>query len=308
MDRHLNPGMLMQMLVLAVSLLVKRCSCTGIGMMNRYLIAVVAWMCWFPTFSQPSQGKLFIIGGGSRPDAMVDRIIEESGIRQGGYGVILPMSSEYDSAAYWANEQFIVKGILNIHGVNFRKNETLRADKLDSVRNAKLIYITGGDQNRFMDIVRGTEIEQAIHTAFSRGSLIGGTSAGAAVMSKVMITGNELRHPEYASTFRNIEPENIETREGLGLITTAIIDQHFVRRSRFNRLISAVIEFPALTGIGIDEATAILVKGSDIEVVGDSQVIVIQNPSRAKVIRNGKLGASGLVMSVYLPGDKFKLK
>jgi cyanophycinase len=277
-------------------------------MEKKILIVVVVTVCFFSAFAQTPKGKLFIIGGGSRPDAMVDRIVLESGIRDGGYGVILPMSSGYDSSAYWANEQFVAKGIRNIHGLNFKKNEILRADKLDSIRNAKLIYITGGDQNRFMDVVRGTEIEKAIYTAFERGCLIGGTSAGAAVMSKVMITGNELKHPDYASTFKSIEPENIETREGLGLITTAIIDQHFVRRSRFNRLISAVIEFPDLMGIGIDEATAILVKGKDIEVVGDSQVIVIQNPKRLKVIRNGKLAASDLTMSIYLPGDKFKLK
>jgi cyanophycinase len=92
------------------------------------------------------------------------------------------------------------------------------------------------------------------------------------------------------------------------LITSAIIDQHFVRRSRFNRLISAIIEYPDVMGIGIDEATAILVKGNDVEVVGDSQVIVIQNPKRSKKIQNGKLGAMGMTMSVYLPGEKFKLK
>jgi cyanophycinase len=254
------------------------------------------------------KGKLFIIGGGSRPDAMVDRILLESGIRDGGYGIILPMSSSYDSASIWANEQFIEKGITTIYGLNFVKNETLTQSKLDSVRNAKLIYITGGDQNRFMDVVAGTEIEKAIHAAFAKGALVGGTSAGAAVMSEIMITGNEKKYPDYSSTFKNIEAENIETKKGLGLITSAIIDQHFVRRSRFNRLISAIIEYPDVMGIGIDEATAILVKGNDVEVVGDSQVIVVQNPKRSKKIQNGKLGAMGMTMSVYLPGEKFKLK
>ncbi len=252
-----------------------------------------------------SKGKLFIIGGGTRTDAMVDRIIEESGLRNGGYGVILPMSSSYDSSAYWANEQFIAKGIITLKGLNFKKGETLRFSKLDSVRNAKLIYITGGDQNRFMDVVAGTEIERAIHQAYEKGAMISGTSAGAAVMSKIMITGNELKQPE--SALKSIEENNIETKRGLGFIETAIIDQHFVKRSRYSRLISVVIENPDKKGIGIDEATAILVKGNDVEVVGESQVIVFENPKRSKVVKNGKLAAAGIVITIYLPGDKFKL-
>ncbi|MEO5978854.1 MAG: cyanophycinase [Chryseolinea sp.] len=252
-----------------------------------------------------SKGKLFIIGGGSRSDAMVDRIITESGLQNGGYGVILPMSSSDDSSAYWANEPFINKGIQNIYGLNFVKEEILDDAKVDSVRNAKFIYITGGDQNRFMDVVAGTAIEKAIHDAFHKGALVSGTSAGAAVMSKLMITGNELKYPE--SALKNIEENNIEIKTGLGLIHGSIIDQHFVKRSRYNRLISVIIEHPDQKGIAIDEATAILVKGREAEVVGDSQVIVIENPKRSKVVRSGKLGASGLTMDIYLAGDRFKI-
>ena len=259
--------------------------------------------------AKPVKGKLFIIGGGSRSDAMVDRIIKEAGLQQGGYGIILPMSSEDpDSAVYYANQQFIKQGIRTVYGVIFRKGETYSAQKLDSVRNAKLIYISGGDQVRFMGVVQGTDIEKAIHDAYNNGSLIGGTSAGAAVMSKIMITGNELKHPDYASTFRNIEPANIETKEGLGFIENAIIDQHFVKRSRYNRLISAIIEFPEAKGIGIDEATAILVSGNTAEVVGDSQVIVFENPKRSKVEKGGKLSAKGIVMNIYLAGETFTVR
>jgi cyanophycinase len=257
----------------------------------------------------PPAGKLFIIGGGSRPDAMVERIIEEAGLRGGGYAIILPMSSEEpDSAIYYAQRQFVAKGLKNVVGLIFKKGEVLRKEKLDSVRQAKLIYISGGDQNRFMDIVRGTEIEGAIHQAYRNGCVISGSSAGAAVMSRVMITGNELKHPDYASTFKNIEAENIETKPGLGLVQNAIIDQHFIRRSRHNRLISAIIEFPGLKGIGIDEATAILIRGNEVEVVGDSQVIIYQNPKRSKLVKNGKLGAKGLTLTILLPGEKFSLQ
>lgn len=273
------------------------------------LILNVAF-CTTLTFSQQinSKGKLFIIGGGSRPSSMVDRIIKESGLDKGGYGIVLPMSSaEPDSAVYYAKGQFTKLGIEKIYGLQFVKDEKLTKVKLDSIRNAKLIYISGGDQSRFMEVVEGTEIEKAIHEAYQNGSLVGGTSAGAAVMSKVMITGNELKYPEYNSTFRHLETANIETKTGLGLITNVIIDQHFVKRSRYNRLLTAIIEFPEMTGIGIDESTAILVKEKTIEVVGESQVIVFKNIEKTSTMQNDKLGAKGIRIDIYLPGEIFTL-
>lgn len=256
-----------------------------------------------------SKGKLLIIGGGSRPSAIVDKIISESGVEKGGYGVILPMSSiEPDSSVYYAKKQFLEKGLKNVYGLDFVKDEKLKPLKIDSIKNAKFVYISGGDQNRFMEVVSGTAIEKAIHEAYNKGSLITGTSAGAAVMSKMMITGAELKHPDYSSTFRNIESDNIEIKNGLGMITHVIIDQHFVKRSRYNRLLSAVIEHPEMTGIGIDESTAILIDGQNIEVVGDSQVIVFKNPKHSKNKFGDKLGTHGIELNIYLPGEKFTIE
>ncbi|MFT4575276.1 MAG: cyanophycinase [Polaribacter sp.] len=256
-----------------------------------------------------AKGKLFIIGGGKRPSAIVDRIISESGIDKNGYGVILPMSSsEPDTSAYYAKLQFLKKGLKNVHGLIFTKNEVLSAAKLDSIKNAKLIYISGGDQNKFMDIVGNTAIEKAIHQAYKDGSLIAGTSAGAAVMSKMMITGSELKNIKHASTLRNIQADNIEIKSGLGMLNNVIIDQHFVKRSRYNRLISVVIEHPEKIGIGIDESTAILVKGATVEVVGDSQVLIFKNPKQSKNTYKDKLGAHGIVLNIHLPGEIFTIK
>lgn len=255
-----------------------------------------------------NKGKLFIIGGGSRPSAMVDRIIKETGLDKAGYGIILPMSSvEPDSAVYFAKKQFVEKGITTIYGLNFVKNEILTKSKIDSIKNAKLVYISGGDQNKFMEIVAGTDIEKAIHESYKNGNLIAGTSAGAAVMSKQMITGAELKHTKYSSTFKNIEADNIEIKTGLGMLTNVIIDQHFVKRSRYNRLISAVIENPEMLGIGIDESTAILVIGDSAEVVGDSQVIVLKNANKSKNVHEEKLGAHNMQLNIFLPGETFKL-
>ena len=260
-----------------------------------------------PKESEPG-GSLFIIGGGSRPADMIARMVEEAGLRNNGYTVILPMASaEPDSAIIWSGEQFFAQGLEDVFGFNFLPEEEPPSEWVDSLRNASLIYISGGDQSRFMEIVLNTPIFDAIHEAYRSGAMIAGTSAGAAVMSEKMITGNELRHPEYRATFPVIESENLELAQGLGLLTSAIIDQHFVWRSRHNRLITAVLEHPELPGIGIDESTAILVKGNQAEVVGDAQVLVFRNPKGSVSVHNDKLGGQNLTLDVFLPGDLFPL-
>ena len=260
------------------------------------------------TVQAQSSGTLIIIGGGSRPEVVIERIVKEAGLRDGGYGVVLPMSSASDSSVYFAVAPFEKAGVRNLRGMNFRKGEPQPQARLDSVRNARLIYITGGDQERFMGVVRGTPLEQTLREAYRHGAVIAGTSAGAAVMSEKMTTGNQLRDTTYTSTFKVIESENLEIKPGLGLITGVLIDQHFLIRSRHNRLLTGVIDYPDHKGIGIDESTAIVVKGTEAEVIGLSQVMVITNPSKSRVVQGRKLGASGLMLSIHLPGDRFSIR
>jgi cyanophycinase len=252
------------------------------------------------------KGKLFIIGGGSRPDAMIERLIKEADLRNAGHVFILPMASEEaDSAIIWSGEQFLKKGLKNVIGYNFKPGIEPPRELLDSVENASLIYISGGDQSRFMKSVLGSKLFLSIHNAYRNGAVIAGTSAGAAVMAKQMITGNELRYPQYHETFRHIEKSNIEFENGLGLIDNAFIDQHFVMRSRHNRLLTAVLENPPTLGIGVDEATAILVKGNEAEVVGNSQVIVFRNKGGKASVLGNKIGGQNIRLDIYLPGEKF---
>jgi cyanophycinase len=254
------------------------------------------------------QGTLFIIGGGDRTVEMINELVDLSGIRKNGYMYVLPMASSVpDSAIIWAREDFLAAGVSKVPGYNFRRGETPPKPQLDSLRNARLIYISGGDQARFMSVVLNTPLMDAIHEAYKNGSVIAGTSAGAAVMSKKMITGNQKKHPEADAVFVTIEGENIEITEGLGLLKNVIIDQHFIKRQRLNRLIAASIENPEELCIGIDESTAIIVKRKNIRILGSGQVISIRNRSAAKTVKNGLLGTDKLQISVYLPGQSFNL-
>lgn len=255
-----------------------------------------------------AQGKLFIIGGGDRPVSLTQRMFDEAGITKSDYVVILPMaSSEPDSAVIFSSDQYESMGYKR--GVGFDSNSLKRQSALDSLSNAKLIFISGGDQARFMKEVLNTPIEIAIKKAFHKGGMVAGTSAGAAVMSKKMITGNELKQPESDSPFKTIEAGNVEVTQGLGLLDEGIIvDQHFVKRKRLNRLISVLLENPGKLCIGIDESTALLVKKNKAEVVGSSQIIVLRNKSKVKHTESGLLGAENIQLDVLLPGQKFNLK
>lgn len=254
------------------------------------------------------QGTLFIIGGGDRTDEMMNELVDLSGIRKNGYMYVLPMASSVpDSSLMWASEDFIRAGVGKVPGYVFRQGEIPPEPQLDSLRNAKLIYISGGDQSRFMSVVFNTPVMDAIHEAYKNGSVVAGTSAGAAVMSKKMITGNQKKHLEPEAGFTTIEAENIEIAEGLGLLENVIIDQHFIKRQRLNRLVAASIENPEELCVGIDESTAIVVNGKTARVTGIGQVITIRNRDALKTVENGLLGTENLQINVYLPGETFNL-
>ena len=159
-----------------------------------------------------------------------------------------------------------------------------------------------------MQLIEGSTVKKMIQEAYHNGATIGGTSAGAAIMSELMITGNQLLDTAYQSTFPVLRSENLELKEGLGLLDSVIVDMHFIARSRYNRLLSAVIEHPNYLCIGIDETTALIIHGDSATVAGESQVVTIATPDRIKKGKDRLIGASGLDVSIYLPGDKFRIK
>jgi cyanophycinase len=284
--------------------------------MNKVLLTLLALpililsMCSH-TEEKPASaaGKLVIIGGGDKPDIVMNKMVDLAGLKQGGYMFVLPMASGVpDSALIWAREDFGGTGLTKVPGYYFKKGEPFPQDKIDSLRNAKLIFISGGDQSRFMDAVTGTPILAAIREAYENGAVIAGTSAGAAVMSRKMITGNQLRYPDSDRGFITIESQNVEIRDGLGFLQDVIIDQHFIKRQRLNRLIAVSLENPEQLCVGIDESTAIVVEGDFATVVGISQVVVIKNKSDNIRTRDSLLGAEGIEVSVYLPGERFQLR
>ncbi len=258
-----------------------------------------------------NKGYLFIIGGGDRPPAMMERFLQLGDMPADEKIVIFPMASgdPYESGKSMV-EEFQNLGIQNVEYHVLDREQALNEENTKILENVKRIYFPGGDQSRLTKALVETPLHRRMLEIYEAGGVFGGTSAGAAVMSELMITGDEKREVEEGDAFTKILADNIVVTPGFGFIKTAIIDQHFVTRKRHNRLISLVAEHPDLLGIGIDESTAIIVNPDQtFEVIGD-QNVVVYDATRAKmtILPSQKIGGFGIIMHLLKPGDRFDLR
>jgi len=192
--------------------------------------------------------------------------------------------------------------------------DRLNADSLphlEVIRGVTGIFFSGGDQTRLTRDLNQTRLLAEIHAAYQRGAVIAGTSAGAAVMSAIMITGGELVNRDTSNAFAGIMAKNVATEAGFGFVDEAIIDQHFIKRRRQNRLLSLTLENPHLLGIGIDEATAIVVKPDrTFEVIGENTVMVFDARRAVSIGTDsvGNLAGHQITCHLLRSGQQFDLK
>ena len=226
--------------------------------------------------------------------------------------VLFPMASQSEEAGVELAEDFRKMGA-RAERLVLRREEAMKPETVARLEGVTGIWFGGGDQSRLTAAIGGTPLEEAIRRRYREGAVVGGTSAGAAVMSAVMITGDERRPggsrpPSDPDTgFITLERGNIVTSRGLGLLDEVIVDQHFVRRRRHNRLISLVLENPRLVGVGIDESTAAEVAPDGWwTVLGDS-VLVVYDARKARVLPGQPtLGAEGVRMHVLPRGSRYR--
>lgn len=261
-----------------------------------------------PVCSQ-TKGKLVIIGG-VQTSEIVKKYVELAGGKDARIIVIPNAGSD---PVYWSKEQ--VKEFTDLGAqadyLLFTRETADNESNLKKMDWANAVFFLGGDQSVLTKDMLGTKLLEKVFDIYNNGGVVGGSSAGAAVMSEVMITGNELVNPDSNDAFITIEKNNIETKKGFGFIKNAIIDQHFLKRKRHNRTISAVIEHPNLLGIAIDESTSIIVYPNDtFEVLGKNQVLVYDATSATNIREDfkGNLGISNMKLHVLISGDKFDMK
>jgi cyanophycinase len=234
--------------------------------------------CFAVEAQSPPKGHLLVVGGGTIPDEVIQRSVQLAG-GQSASVAIFPQASELRDTGPNAVDAWKKAGAGRAAAVSL----TDHAAAIRAVEEATLIWFPGGDQNRLMKAFAETGVPEAIRRRYREGATVGGTSAGAAVMSGIMITGD--------ADLQSITAGATKTSEGLGLWPEVIFDQHFLKRQRQNRLMSLVLENPQRVGIGIDEQTAVLVSESRFEVIGRSSVVVIDarkaqvNPAREETSR-----------------------
>lgn len=140
----------------------------------------------------------------------------------------------------------------------------------ERIKSAKAVFFTGGDQLRISTIIGGTPVETALKEKYLNDEqfVVAGTSAGAMVMSEIMICGG--------GTGEALLGSDLHTASGLGLLSNCMIDTHFIKRGRFSRLAHPIIINPRNLGIGLGEDTALIIhNGSDAECRGSGMVVLI---------------------------------
>jgi len=282
-------------------------------MKPRYSLSIVLFFFMFSSrlLIGQNKGNLFIIGGGERSSDMMKNFIELSGGFNSNILIIPNASSELLESALDKKNEFEKLGCKSVKYIVFDKNNIDADSTLSIIRNAKGIFFTGGDQVRLTKLFLGTKAISEIKKIYKVGGVVGGTSAGAAIMSKIMITGDELINKDTTSIFFTIQKGNVQTIEGFGFIDDAIVDQHFIIRKRLNRLISVVLENPTKLGIGIDESTAIIVKpDKTFDVIGDRTVMVFDatHSKNIKTNAEGLLTANDIKFHILRAGQTFDMK
>jgi cyanophycinase len=258
-----------------------------------------------PVANSP-RGHLLIVGGGPIPRSVNEQFVRLAGGRGRARIAVFPTASAVASTGPDKALQLDSLGAsaFVVYVTRANAGADSMVSLLDSVTG---IWFAGGDQNRITSAIKGTRMETKIRERYESGAVIGGTSAGAAVMTELMITGDERRpggaRPDTSQAYVTIDRDNVVTAEGLGLLRGAIVDQHFVRRKRNNRLLSLVLENPSMLGVGVDESTALDVRpDGSWEVLGQSVVVIFDARKSRLARKDGPLGAADVLMHVIPAG------
>jgi cyanophycinase len=242
-----------------------------------------------------SSRRLFIIGGAAGP-GLLGRFVSLAGGAAARIVVIATASARPAEAEAAHVSAFLALGAGEARALRLdTRAEANRPQPL--LREATAVFFTGGDQERIATILGGTATDSLLQ---ERDVLIGGTSAGAAVMSGTMIVEGD--RP-------GITRASVRTGPGLELLPGVLIDQHFAERGRVNRLLSAVALYPHELGLGIDEDTAILTEGDRFEVLGSGAVTVVDAGAATdiRVPPRGPITLAGARIHVLPAGHTFHL-
>jgi len=216
--------------------------------------------------------KLFI-GGGGVMGSLYEEFIELAG--PDARLIVIPGAQDQpDPQAH--RKRWQARGFEHVAVLHTPDDEVAAsAEFAEPLKSATAVWISGGVQQHLAKRYVGTPVETELINLLERGGVIGGSSAGAAVQTKAMVFGGTV-HPQVG--------------RGFDLLPGAIVDQHFLKRNRLQRLIDAVRDNPELVGYGIDEATALVVHEGKMRVIGKSFVLrikIVDEKLRVDAFKNG---------------------
>ena len=235
-------------------------------------------------------------------------VVLQEFVRRAGGGsadiAIFPQPSVLTDTGQEYASLFLKLGARSARSLEFRtRAEACTDDFLSIVQTASGIFISGGTQMRLPALIGGTPLEAAILDAYRRGVIIAGTSAGAAVMPKVMIA--------YGKGGPTPRERIAQFAPGLGLTDKIVFDQHFRQKDRLGRLIYLIASHPGLLGVGIDENTAAIVEDESFVTVSGSGAVTIVDGSEmeatnvAEVEHGGAVAVSNVRVHVLTEGCSF---
>jgi cyanophycinase len=240
---------------------------------------------------------------------ILKRIVDEVGGPTKHIEVITTASSIPEEVGQNYMDAFGKIGCTNIGIMDIRKREDVQnPDYIERIRKADGVMFSGGDQLRLTSIFGGTEIYQILHDRYQEEDnfVIAGTSAGAMAMSNTMIYQGK-------SDLAHLKGE-VKLTTGLAFVGNVIIDSHFDKRGRFNRLAQAVASNPQCTGIGLGEDTGVVIThGNQLEVVGSGAVVIvdgrdIMHTNITEVGLGEPIAVENLRVSIMVRGNQYLLK
>lgn len=244
-------------------------------------------------------GAVLAVGGGGTPMSVVQRGLQEAQGHEGGGPrvAVIPFASAREDRGLGSVEMWREAGAPSV--ILVPEDESARA----IVESADLIWLGGGSQRRLMESLDRLDLTELIRDRHRAGAVVGGTSAGAAVLGGVMISGDPEPDSYTGGAMAPIP--------SLGLIPGVIIDQHFRERRREGRLISALLDRPrGWVGVGISEGTAAVFEADSFEVLGKGVVLVLETSTATLGDAGpGELQrASGVTLSVHTPGERREVR
>ncbi len=237
------------------------------------------------TSSGPRKGTLIVAGGGALGQDIASRFLELAGGTEAPV-VLIPTADgkdQYDATN--PDNQFLKDAGFRQVIVLHTKDRKLADSKsfVEPLKHASAVWIAGGRQWRLVDSYLGTRTQKELVNLLNRGGVIGGSSAGASIQASYMVRGARENNTIMMA-------KGYET--GFGFLKNIAVDQHLLTRKREKDMLAVVKVYPELLGIGIDEKTAIVVRGNEFNVVGPSKVAIY---------------AEGEQMYYLSAGDRFDL-